>query len=42
MKYLILRVKVNSKLISKSINMVSKNVFINSFFKNFADKGLRI
>ncbi len=34
--------KVNSKLISKSINMVSKNVSINSFFKNFADKGLRI
>ena len=34
--------KVNSKLISKSINMVSRNVSINSFFKNFADKGLRI
>ena len=34
--------KVNSKLITKSINIVNKNKFINSFFKNFADKGLRI
>ena len=34
--------KFNSNLISKSINFIGKNSFINSFFKKFADKGLRI
>ena len=34
--------KINSNLISKSINVIGKNKFINSFFKKFADGGLRI
>ena len=34
--------KINSNLISKSINVIGKNKFINSFFKKFADDGLRI
>ena len=34
--------KINSNLISKSINIIGKNKFINSFFKKFADSGLRI
>ena len=34
--------KINSNLISKSINVIGKNKFINSFFKKFADNGLRI
>ena len=34
--------KINSNLISKSINIIGKNKFINSFFKKFADNGLRI
>ena len=34
--------KFNSNLIGKSINIIGKNKFINSFFKKFADSGLRI
>ena len=34
--------KINSKLISKSINTIGKNKIINSLFKNLADIGLRI
>ena len=34
--------KINSNLLSKSINVIGKNKKINSFFKNFADKGFRI
>lgn len=34
--------KINSNLLSKSINVIGKNKFINSFFKKFADGGLRI
>ena len=34
--------KINSNLISKSLNIIGKNKFINSFFKKFADNGLRI
>ena len=34
--------KINTKLISKTINVIGKNKFINSFFKNFADSGIRI
>ena len=34
--------KFNTKLISKTINIVGKNKYINSFFKKFADNGLRI
>ncbi len=34
--------KIKSNLISKSINIIGKNKFINSFFKKYADRGLRI
>ena len=34
--------KFKTQLISKSINMIGKNKSINSFFKKFADSGLRI
>ena len=34
--------KINSNLVSKSINLIGKNKFINSFLKKFADHGLRI
>jgi len=34
--------KINSNLLSKFINVIGKNKKINSFFKNFADKGFRI
>ena len=34
--------KINSNLLSKSINVIGKNKFINSFFKKFADSGLRM
>ena len=34
--------KINTKLISKTINVIGKNKIINSFFKNFADSGIRI
>tara|TARA_B100000902_G_scaffold308702_1_gene297925 strand:+ start:257 stop:1336 length:1080 start_codon:yes stop_codon:yes gene_type:complete len=34
--------KINSNLLSKSINIIGKNKIINSFFKKFADNGLRI
>ena len=34
--------KINSNLISRSINVIGKNKIINSFFKKFADSGLRI
>ena len=34
--------KINSELISKSINLFGKNKLINSFFKKIADGGLRI
>jgi len=34
--------KINSNLVSKSINFIGKNKFINSFLKKFADHGLRI
>ncbi|MDC1032589.1 FAD-dependent monooxygenase [Candidatus Pelagibacter sp.] len=34
--------KTNNQLISKSINIIGKNKFLNSFFKKFADNGLRI
>jgi 2-octaprenyl-6-methoxyphenol hydroxylase len=34
--------KINTKIISKSINIIGKNKYINSFFKKFADSGLRI
>ncbi len=34
--------KINSNLISKSISIIGKNRLINSFFKKFADNGLRI
>jgi 2-octaprenyl-6-methoxyphenol hydroxylase len=34
--------KIKSKLVSKSINILGKNKFINSFLKRFADSGLRI
>ena len=34
--------KINSDLISKSINIIGKNKIVNSFFKKFADSGLRI
>ena len=33
--------KLNTQLISKSINIIGKNKFINSIFKRFADNGLR-
>ena len=34
--------KINSQIISKSISFISKNKSINSFFKKFADIGLKI
>ena len=34
--------KINSQVISKSIKIISKNRSINSLFKKFADKGLRV
>ena len=34
--------KMNTRLISKSINIIGKNKSINSFFKRFADSGLRV
>jgi 2-octaprenyl-6-methoxyphenol hydroxylase len=34
--------KINSNLLSKTINAFGKNKFVNSFFKKFADVGLRI
>jgi 2-octaprenyl-6-methoxyphenol hydroxylase len=34
--------KTNNKLISKSLKIIGKNKIINSFFKKFADRGLRI
>ena len=34
--------KINSNIISKSINVIGNNKFINSFLKKFADRGLRI
>ena len=34
--------KINSNLLSKSIKIIGKNELINSFFKKFADDGLRI
>ena len=34
--------KMNTQLISKSINIIGKNKSINSFFKRFADSGLRV
>ena len=34
--------KINSNLVSKSIKIIGKNELINSFFKKFADNGLRI
>jgi 2-octaprenyl-6-methoxyphenol hydroxylase len=33
--------RINSQLMSKSINIIGKNKIINSFFKRFADNGLR-
>ena len=33
--------KINTRLISKTINIIGKNKSINSVFKNFADNGLR-
>ena len=34
--------KINSNLLSKSISIIGKNKIVNSFFKKFADSGLRI
>jgi 2-octaprenyl-6-methoxyphenol hydroxylase len=34
--------KINSQIFSKSIKTIGNNKFINSFFKKFADGGLRI
>ena len=34
--------KTKNKLISRSLNILGKNKNINSFFKKFADSGLRI
>jgi len=34
--------KINSELLSKSLSILGKNKFFNSFFKKFADSGLRI
>ncbi len=34
--------KIKSKLLSKSINIIGKNKFLNSFFKKFADSGFRV
>ena len=34
--------KINSKFLSKSINTVGKNKFMNSLFKKFANNGIKI
>jgi 2-octaprenyl-6-methoxyphenol hydroxylase len=34
--------RINSNLLSKSINIIGKNKIVNSFFKKFADNGLGI
>ena len=34
--------KTNSEFLSKSLSILGKNKFFNSFFKKFADRGLRI
>ena len=34
--------KINSNILSKSINVIGKNKIINSLFKKFADRGIRI
>ena len=34
--------KIKNDLVSKSLNILGKNKFFNSFFKEFADNGLRI
>ena len=34
--------KINSNILSKSIKIIGKNKYLNSFFKKFADEGLRI
>ncbi len=34
--------RIKSNLLSKSINIIGKNKIINSFFKKFADNGIRI
>ena len=34
--------RTSSALLSKSINTIGKNKLVNSFFKRFADNGLRI
>ncbi len=34
--------RINSNLLTKSINILGKNKFMNSFFKKFADSGLKI
>ena len=34
--------KIKNDLISKSLNILGKNKFFNSLFKEFADSGLRI
>ncbi len=34
--------KTNNELISKSLSILGKNKFFNSFFKKFADSGLRV
>ena len=34
--------RINSNLLSKSIKIIGKNKFMNSFFKKFADSGIRI
>ena len=31
--------KIKNEVISKSINILGKNIFFNSFFKKFADEG---
>ena len=32
---------INTKLISKTINIFGKNKYVNSFFKKIADRGVR-
>ena len=34
--------KMNTRLISRTINYIGKRKFINSFFKKFADVGIKI
>ena len=34
--------RIKSNILSKSINIIGKNKTLNSFFKKFADNGLRI